>query len=75
MWVYDSPAGRMLIIGNSSGYELRIGDDFCGRYLAPEAAADDVFTQHTDCNLWDRIEAPSDTPSCLREWQWMSDPQ
>lgn len=41
----------------------------------PEAAADDVFTQHTDCNLWDRIEAPSDTPSCLREWQWISDPQ
>lgn len=74
MWIYESPVGKMQIVRDGGRYLLRIGDDFCDQYLDPASAADNVFTFHTGCDLWDSFVLPADVPSCIDEWLCFPDP-
>jgi hypothetical protein len=56
---------------NVHGWSLFIDEDgnveLLGSYSSPEAAADDVYTQHTGWNEWDIPNRP-DVPTDLGEW-------
>lgn len=75
MWLYESPVRKITISHYRDKYALRINEDFCELYLTPESAADNVYTQHTNYDLWDFFPAPDDLPSCLAEWLTIQDPR
>jgi hypothetical protein len=62
---------------NMHGWSLFIdcgGDtESLGSYSSPEAAADDVYTQHTGWDAWD-IPNRRDAPTDLGEWEVRSFP-
>ncbi|WP_051650012.1 hypothetical protein [Selenomonas sp. AB3002] len=68
MFFYDSPAGLFTIQLEDGRYTLRLNGEILGRYHAPHAAADDVYTQHTGESTWDNIPLPIDTPTGIDEW-------
>ena len=69
MFYYDSPIGLFTIQLEDGRYVLRLEEEILGRYHAPHAAADDVYTQHVGLELWDSLPLPADTPTGIAEWE------
>lgn len=72
MWIYHSPIGIIEIKYDNRAEKLALWlNDVCGGYyLTPEAAADDVFTQHSGIDAIDDLEEPDCflLPHDLGEW-------
>jgi hypothetical protein len=49
-------------------YALLLKGEFLGSYHSPQAAADDVYTQHTGDHDWDSLSSVTE-PSDLTEWE------
>ena len=45
--------------------------EYLGSYDSPEAAADDVYTQHTGWDAWDGPDRP-EAPADLGEWEFQN---
>ena len=70
MWLCKGPAGLMKIFKNEHGtYSLQIGDEVCGFYQSPVAAADNVFTFTTGCGDWDDLDGSIDPPTDIFQWK------
>ena len=69
MFYYESPVGLFTIAKDEDCYILQLDDEILGRYNSPEAAADDVYTQHTGSFLWDSFDLPPAAPTGVNEWQ------
>ncbi len=71
VWYYKTRVGTFHIrpdAYNRHRWSLWIDDENLGSYDSPDAAADDVYTQHTGWNEWDSL--PSVTqPTDLTEWR------
>jgi hypothetical protein len=71
VYYYRSSVGTFWIRpepGSPSQVQLGVGDEVLGCYHSPEAAADDVYTQHTGYYAWDSLPSVTD-PTDLSEWQ------
>ena len=60
VWIRPQP--------DTDRFHLGIGDGPLGSYHSPEAAADDVYTQHTGWRPLDRLPK-SELPRDITEWQ------
>jgi hypothetical protein len=67
---FRSPVGTLWIKPqrNSDRFWLGINDERVGSYHSPEAAADDVYTQHTGWRPWDSASGLQ-KPRDLTEWE------
>lgn len=72
MWIYHSPVGTIEIKYDhrSEKLALWLNNDCGGHYSTPEAAADDVFTQHSGIDAIDDLQEPESDklPHDLSEW-------
>ena len=74
IYSYKSPVGLFFIRYNPSvgKWELGIEDDVFGYYTTTIAAADDVYTQSTDCYEWDMLNLDTIiniAPTDIYEWK------
>jgi len=69
VFIFRNPAGLFSIRPQQGRWGLWIGDELLGSYHRPEAAADDVYTQHTGWDAWDDKEPDGSEPTDLSEWQ------
>jgi hypothetical protein len=69
MWVYHSPIGSIYIKKTVDGYRLLYDSECYGVYDSGVAAADDVFTFHTNCEAWDSLRGSVDPPTDFSEWE------
>jgi hypothetical protein len=68
-WYFKTRFGIFKIVPTKNGrYELMMNDEFLGNYHSPEAAADDVYTQHSKHDPWDEA-SNIDPPDGLMEWE------
>jgi hypothetical protein len=71
MWSYKSPIGILYIICRNSRSCFVFDDERYGSYRSPNAAADDVARQVTECSEWDLGTFPQECiPSDLSHWQY-----
>jgi hypothetical protein len=71
VYYYRSRVGTFWIRPQSSNpgrVQLGVGDEILGSYHSPQAAADDVYTQHTGFDAWDSLPSVTE-PTDLSEWQ------
>jgi hypothetical protein len=71
VWIYRAQAGLFWIRPQPDApgrFWLGIDDTVLGSYHAPQAAADDVYTQSTGCPAWDSLPSVTE-PSDLSEWE------
>lgn len=69
VFVFRSAYGMFVIKPHNGRWGLWCGDELLGSYHRPEAAADDVYTQHTGCDGWDDKEPDGTEPMDLSEWE------
>lgn len=68
MWHFKSEIGVFWIAPVTSGdFELWFEDDRLGAYPTVEAAADDVYSQATGWDRWDKLSSPA-KPRGINEW-------
>lgn len=66
-WIYTASFGTLEIVElSATQFEARYNSEPGNIYDSPSAAADDFFTHHTGCDLWDSSDfCISDS---LSEW-------
>lgn len=71
MWKYDSPIGTLFIKRLSNGrYGLIYDNTVWESCDTPQAEADNVYMQCTNCPDWDLFDASNtDVPTDLSEWE------
>jgi len=67
IYSYNSPIGPMKIVPHNNRWMLYICEESVGSYHSPAAAADAVFTQHTDFDEWDECVC-EDIPAGINSW-------
>lgn len=71
MWKYDSPIGAFYIKQLSSGlYGLIYNGTVWEACNTPQAEADNVLMQCTNCSEWDMLDISNvSVPNDLSEWE------
>ena len=75
MWIHETSVGTLSTTYDPKvkKYALCLNDDCSGYYSSPEAAADDVYAQHSgfeeiDNLPFDEIDEFSDNLGCWEKW-------
>ena len=58
---------------NPKHWDLYINSAYLGSYIAPEIAADAVFSKQTNYNKWDNLNSEPIIPRNLADWTKVDD--